>query len=51
MSNGNLQIFKNNELGLEIRTIVNEDGSISVNAEEQLGDLVLLPLPQVATKS
>lgn len=29
-----LQVFSNNELGLEVRTIVNENGSISINAED-----------------
>ncbi len=29
-----LQIFKNNELGLKIRTVLNTDGSISMNAED-----------------
>jgi len=30
----NLQIFKNEQLNLQVRTIQNEDGSISVNAED-----------------
>lgn len=29
-----LKVFNNEELGLEVRTILNEDGSISVNAED-----------------
>lgn len=29
-----LQVFNNEELGLEVRTMLNEDGSISVNAED-----------------
>ena len=29
-----LQIFNNEELGLSVRTILNNDGSISVNAED-----------------
>lgn len=29
-----MQIFKNEELGLNVRTLKNEDGSISVNAED-----------------
>lgn len=29
-----LQVFSNEELGLEVRTMLNEDGSISVNAED-----------------
>ena len=29
-----LQIFKNEKLGLQIRCILNEDGSISMNAED-----------------
>lgn len=29
-----LQIFQNNELELKVRTVLNEDGSISVNAED-----------------
>lgn len=29
-----LQIFNNEELGLSVRTILNDDGSISVNAED-----------------
>lgn len=29
-----LQVFNNEELGLRVRTILNEDGSISVNAED-----------------
>nr|WP_312578248.1 toxin Bro [Sedimentibacter sp.] len=30
----NLQIFNNNELGIKVRTILNDDGSISINAED-----------------
>ena len=30
----NLQIFKNEQLNLQVRTIQNKDGSISVNAED-----------------
>lgn len=30
----NLMIFKNEELGIKVRTIKNEDGSISINAED-----------------
>lgn len=30
----NLQVFSNKELDLKVRTILNEDGSISVNAED-----------------
>ncbi len=29
-----LQIFNNNELGIKVRTILNDDGSISLNAED-----------------
>lgn len=29
-----LQIFKNDELGISVRTILNDDGSISINAED-----------------
>lgn len=29
-----LQIFRNEKLGLQVRAILNEDGSISVNAED-----------------
>lgn len=29
-----LQIFNNEELGLRVRTIMNDDGSVSVNAED-----------------
>lgn len=29
-----IQLFKNEELDLQVRTIINEDGSISVNAED-----------------
>lgn len=29
-----LQVFKNDELGLKIRTFLNADGSISMNAED-----------------
>jgi len=29
-----LQVFNNEELGLEVRTMLNEDGSVSVNAED-----------------
>ncbi|MDK0630320.1 ORF6C domain-containing protein [Clostridium perfringens] len=30
----NLMIFKNEDLGIDVRTIKNEDGSISINAED-----------------
>ncbi len=30
----NLQIFNNNELGIKVRAIKNDDGSISINAED-----------------
>lgn len=30
----NIQIFNNKELGVDVRTIVNQDGSISINAED-----------------
>ena len=30
----NLMIFKNEDLGIDVRTITNEDGSISINAED-----------------
>lgn len=30
----NLMVFENRELGVEVRTIKNEDGSISINAED-----------------
>lgn len=30
----NLKIFKNDELGLQVRTVLNSDGSISVSAED-----------------
>lgn len=30
----NLQIFNNDELGIKVRTILNDDGSISINAED-----------------
>lgn len=33
MENG-LQVFNNEEIGLQVRTILNDDGSISVNAED-----------------
>ena len=29
-----LKIFNNTELGLQVRTIQNDDGSISINAED-----------------
>lgn len=32
--NNRVQIFNNDELNLQVRTILNEDGSISVNAED-----------------
>lgn len=34
MEKAGLKLFENKELGLQVRTIVNEDGSISVNAED-----------------
>ena len=33
-NNNQLQVFKNEELGLQTRVIQNEDGSISINAED-----------------
>lgn len=30
----NMRVFSNNTLGLQVRTMLNEDGSISVNAED-----------------
>lgn len=30
----NMQVFESSELGLQVRTILNDDGSISVNAED-----------------
>ena len=30
----NLMVFENKELDVEVRTIKNEDGSISINAED-----------------
>ncbi len=30
----NLMVFKNEDLGIDVRTITNEDGSISINAED-----------------
>ena len=30
----NLMIFKNEDLSIDVRTIKNEDGSISINAED-----------------
>ncbi|MFG6368819.1 MAG: hypothetical protein K1W16_10415 [Lachnospiraceae bacterium] len=32
--NNNLQVFNNPELNLQIRTILNDDNSISVNLED-----------------
>ena len=32
--NNQIEIFKNEELKLQVRTIQNEDGSISINAED-----------------
>lgn len=29
-----LKVFNNAELGISVRTILNEDGSISINAED-----------------
>lgn len=34
MQKNEVKIFENSELGLSVRTILNEDGSISVNAED-----------------
>lgn len=34
MKKDEIKIFENEELGLQVRTILNEDGSISVNAED-----------------
>lgn len=34
MNKENIEIFKNEELGLQVRTILNPDGSISINAED-----------------
>ena len=34
MQKNEIQLFENKELGLSVRTLLNPDGSISVNAED-----------------
>ena len=34
MQKNEIKAFENEELGLSVRTVLNEDGSISVNAED-----------------
>lgn len=34
MQKNDIKLFKNEELGLKVRAVMNPDGSISVNAED-----------------